>query len=128
MGNSNVNIYFLSSNLIQCCNILNFQKSNEFDFKGSNAIQLSGQFRKRNNKLINNNNKPIQNIKMKIIEKNIQLEIESQNKSYKKTITITPWGIEGSSKIINYEEGCPIYFGYDSNIRQVSQNALFINK
>ena len=67
-------------------------------------------------------------MKMNIIEKNIQLEIESQNKSYKKTITITPWGIEGSSKIINYEDGCSVYFGYDSNISQVSQNALFINK
>ena len=58
------------------------------------------------------------------IDKNILLEMESQNKIYKKSIIITPWGIEGSSKIINYEEGSSIYFGEDSIINQVSNNNI----
>ena len=64
---------------------------------------------------------------IKIIEKNIQLEIESQDKSYAKSTIITPWGIEGSSKIINYEEGCTTYFGYVLNINQVSKINFYFN-
>ncbi len=119
MGNSNVIIYN-NKNLIQCCNLINFQKSNEFDFKGGNSVHLNEKFRKRNNKLINNKPK----INMITIDKNILLEMESQNKIYKKSIIITPWGIEGSSKIINYEEGSSIYFGEDSIINQVSNNNI----
>ena len=69
----------------------------------------------RKERLINYN----PNTNMKIIDKNLLLEIQSQNKEYKKLLTITPWGIEGSSKLINYEEGCSTYFGYDSYINQV---------
>lgn len=50
---------------------------------------------------------------------NLILEIQSQNKEFKKKLTITPWGIEGSSKIINYEDGSSTYFGYDTFINQV---------
>lgn len=56
---------------------------------------------------------------MKAIEKNLLLEIQSQNKEYKKLLTITPWGIEGKTKIINYEDGCSTYFGYDEYLNQV---------
>mgnify|MGYP006873128924 CR=1 FL=1 len=69
------------------------------------------------------NNQPSTN--MKILDKNLLLEIQSQNKEYKKLLTITPWGIEGSSKIINYEEGCSTYFGYDSYINQVRIIAIY---
>ena len=69
----------------------------------------------RKDRLINNN----PNTNMKILDKNLLLEIQSQNQEYKKLLTITPWGIEGSSKLINYEEGCSTYFGYDSYINQV---------
>ena len=56
----------------------------------------------------------------------MQLEIESQNKEFKKTLIITPWGIEGSSKMVNYEEGCTTYFGEDSNINQVRKIFILI--
>ena len=44
----------------------------------------------------------------------------------KKTLLITPWGIEGSSKMVNYEEGCTTYFGEDSNINQVRKIFILI--
>ena len=113
MGNSNVIIEKII--LIQCCNIINSQILNEFDFKGGNPIKINGQSIKRDVKLINN--KP--NVNMNIEYKTLSLEIESQNKDFKKSLKITPWGIEGSSKIVNYEEGCTTYFGYDLSINQV---------
>lgn len=63
---------------------------------------------------------------MIIENKNLFLEIESQNKEFKKTLKLTPWGIEGSSKIVNYEEGCNTYFGYDSNKNQVRKIYILI--
>ncbi len=66
-------------------------------------------------KIINNN----PNINTKLEYNNLLLEIQSQKKGYKKELAITPWGIEGSSKIINYEDGSSIYFGYDTYINRV---------
>ena len=59
---------------------------------------------------------------MKIPNNNLILEIQSQNNNeFQSIITITPWGIEGSSKLVNYEDGCSIYFGYETILNQVSQ-------
>ena len=71
--------------------------------------------KKRIIKLINNNPR----ININKVDKNLLLEIQSQNKEYKKSLTITPWGIEGSPKIINYDEGCSTYFGYDVGTNKV---------
>lgn len=82
---------------------------------GGNSIKLSSALKIRNNKLINYKPK----VNMNIYNKHLILEIQSQIKDFQKTINITPWGIEGSSKMINYEEGCSIHFGCDSGINQV---------
>lgn len=58
---------------------------------------------------------------MDILNKNLILEINSQNNEFHSIITVTPWGIEGSSKLINYEEGSSIYFGYETILNRVCQ-------
>ena len=115
MGSSNVIIKIKYYFYLQCCNLINLQNTEEYNFKPGNAIQINKPIINRKERLINNN----PNTNMKISDKNLLLEIQSQNQEYKKLLTITPWGIEGSSKLINYEEGCSTYFGYDSYINQV---------
>ena len=100
---------------------MNFQQSNDLDFKGGNTILMNGS-KKRNNRLIDN--KPKINLNKE--DKNILLEIESQNKEYKKALIITPWGIEGSSKLINYEEGSSTNFGYDSFQNKVRKLYIYL--
>ena len=56
---------------------------------------------------------------LKNFEKNLTLEIKSQDGEYERTIKITPWGIEGSTKMVNYEEGTEVYFGCDEYINDV---------
>jgi len=47
------------------------------------------------------------------------LEIKSQDDEYERILKITPWGIEGSTKMVNYEEGTEIFFGCDEYINDV---------
>ena len=52
-------------------------------------------------------------------EKNLIIQIKSQDEDFEREIKITPWGIEGSSKLVNYEEGSETYFGSDEYINDV---------
>ena len=63
---------------------------------------------------------------MNISNKNLILEINSQNNEFHSIITVTPWGIEGSSKLINYEEGSSIYFGYETILNRVCQTIYIL--
>ncbi len=56
---------------------------------------------------------------MKLSEKDLVIHIISQDNEYDRTIRLTPWGIEGSSKLVNYEEGSETYFGSDEYINDV---------
>lgn len=47
------------------------------------------------------------------------MEIKSQDDEYERILKITPWGIEGSTKMVNYEEGTEIFFGCDEYINDV---------
>ena len=58
-------------------------------------------------------------------EKNLIIQIKSQDEEFERILKITPWGIEGSSKLVNYEEGSESYFGSDEYIKDVS--LFFIN-
>ena len=53
-------------------------------------------------------------------EKNLIIQIKSQDEEFERILKITPWGIEGSSKLVNYEEGSESYFGSDEYIKDVS--------
>ena len=53
-------------------------------------------------------------------EKNLIIQIQSQDEEFERILKITPWGIEGSSKLVNYEEGSESYFGSDEYIKDVS--------
>lgn len=90
------------------------------DFKGGNSIKLNNISKKRNNKLINYKPK----INMNISNKHLILEIQSQSKDFVKKLNITPWGIEGSSKMVNYEEGSSTYFGCDSGKNHVRKKFI----
>jgi len=57
---------------------------------------------------------------MKLSEKDLVIHIISQDNEYDRTIRLTPWGIEGSSKLVNYEEGSETYFGSNEYIDDVS--------
>lgn len=52
-------------------------------------------------------------------EKNLIIQIKSQDEEFERILKITPWGIEGSSKLVNYEEGSETYFGSDEYINDV---------
>ena len=52
-------------------------------------------------------------------EKNLIIQIKSQDEEFEIILKITPWGIEGSSKLVNYEEGSETYFGSDEYINDV---------
>ena len=58
-------------------------------------------------------------------EKNLIIQIKSQDEEFERILKITPWGIEGSSKLVNYEEGSESYFGSDEYIKDVSLFFLF---
>ena len=58
-------------------------------------------------------------------EKNLIIQIQSQDEEFERILKITPWGIEGSSKLVNYEEGSESYFGSDEYIKDVSLFLLF---
>ena len=88
---------------------MNLQQTSEYNFKKGNILKNPSKRTLKNK----------ENSNIKIIEKNLFLEIQSQDKKYKKYLTITPWGIEGFTKIINYEEGCSTFFGYETNSNKV---------
>ena len=52
-------------------------------------------------------------------EKNLIIQVKSQEEDFERVLKITPWGIEGSSKLVNYEEGSETYFGNDEYINDV---------
>lgn len=54
-----------------------------------------------------------------LAEKNLIIQIKSQDEDFERILKITPWGIEGSSKLVNYEEGSETYFGSDEYINDV---------
>jgi hypothetical protein len=60
------------------------------------------------------------NISTKFSEKDLIIHIISQDNEFDRTLRLTPWGIEGSSKLVNYEEGSETYFGSNEYINDVS--------
>ena len=66
----------------------------------------------KENKIIH---KSLSTSSIKNKKKNLSLKIYSLQNNFEKNLTITPWGIQGKPKLINYEEGNPIYFGYGNN-------------
>ena len=61
-------------------------------------------------------------------EKNLIIQIKSQDEEFERILKITPWGIEGSSKLVNYEEGSETYFGSDEYIKDVRFNFIILNR
>ena len=59
-------------------------------------------------------------------EKNLIIQIKSQDEDFERLIKITPWGIEGSTKLVNYEEGSETYFGSDEYIKDVRFNFIIL--
>ena len=61
-------------------------------------------------------------------EKNLIIQIKSQDEDFERLIKITPWGIEGSTKLVNYEEGSETYFGSDEYIKDVRFNFIILHR
>ena len=61
-------------------------------------------------------------------EKNLIIQIKSQDEEFERILKITPWGIEGSSKLVNYEEGSETYFGSDEYIKDVRFNFIILHR
>ena len=98
---------------------MNFPNSNEFyvNERVPNKKNISHNRRREN--LIQKSYET-QNMSMKLSEKDLIIHIISQDNEYDRTLRLTPWGIEGSSKLVNYEEGSETYFGSNEYINDVS--------
>ena len=70
----------------------------------------------------------LQKMNMTTSEKNLIIQIKSQDEDFERLIKITPWGIEGSTKLVNYEEGSETYFGSDEYIKDVRFNFIILHR
>ena len=100
---------------------MNLQNSTDFNIKGNiqnipNMKNASSKNRREN--LLEKSNE-LQKMNLTSSEKNLIIQIKSQDEDFEREIKITPWGIEGSSKLVNYEEGSETYFGSDEYIKDV---------
>ena len=70
----------------------------------------------------------LQKMNLTSSEKNLIIQIKSQDEDFERLIKITPWGIEGSTKLVNYEEGSETYFGSDEYIKDVRFNFIILHR
>ena len=109
---------------------MNLQNSTDFNIKGNiqnipNMKNASSKNRREN--LLEKSNE-LQKMNMTTSEKNLIIQIKSQDEDFERLIKITPWGIEGSSKLVNYEEGSETYFGSDEYIKDVRFNFIILHR
>lgn len=92
--------------------MINLQNSEEFHIKrGINNTKNITNKNKRNK--ITQESASIPKINLTYSGKNLIIQIKSYDEEFERILKITPWGIEGSSKMVNYEEGCETFFGSD---------------
>jgi hypothetical protein len=84
-------------------------------------------YKNRRENLLEKSNE-LQKMNMTNSEKNLIIQIKSQDEDFERLIKITPWGIEGSTKLVNYEEGSETYFGSDEYIKDVRFNFIILNR
>ena len=84
-------------------------------------------YKNRRENLLEKSNE-LQKMNMTNSEKNLIIQIKSQDEDFEREIKITPWGIEGSSKLVNYEEGSETYFGSDEYIKDVRFNFIILHR
>ena len=84
-------------------------------------------YKNRRENLLEKSNE-LQKMNMTSSEKNLIIQIKSQDEDFERLIKITPWGIEGSTKLVNYEEGSETYFGSDEYIKDVRFNFIILHR
>ena len=84
-------------------------------------------YKNRRENLLEKSNE-LQKMNMNSSEKNLIIQIKSQDEDFERLIKITPWGIEGSTKLVNYEEGSETYFGSDEYIKDVRFNFIILHR
>ena len=84
-------------------------------------------YKNRRENLLEKSNE-LQKMNMTTSEKNLIIQIKSQDEDFERLIKITPWGIEGSTKLVNYEEGSETYFGSDEYIKDVRFNFIILHR
>ena len=84
-------------------------------------------YKNRRENLLEKSNE-LQKMNLTSSEKNLIIQIKSQDEDFERLIKITPWGIEGSTKLVNYEEGSETYFGSDEYIKDVRFNFIILHR